>query len=54
MSALSLQRWTFVGVQAFPGCMVMLLANVPCADGWTTVSMVAYDAANPVRITELP
>ena len=54
MSRLARQQWTFVGVQTFPGCMVMLLANVPCADGWTTVSLVAYDAAHPVVIAELP
>jgi hypothetical protein len=54
VSRLARERWTYVGVQTFPGCMVMLLVNVPCADGWTTVHMVAYDELHPVQITELP
>jgi hypothetical protein len=51
MSALARQRWTFVGVQTFPGCMVLLLVNGPDK---STRALIAYDAANPVRITELP
>jgi hypothetical protein len=49
VSRLYRSRWTFVGVQTFPGCMVLFLVNGPDK---STVSMVAYDDAHPVRITE--
>lgn len=50
MSRLSLQRWTYVGVQSFPGA-ALLLVNGPDR---STKALVVYDAAHPVRISELP
>ena len=52
MSRLARQRWTICGVWTFPGGGA-LLVNVALPDGKpTTVCMVGYDDAHPVRITE--
>jgi hypothetical protein len=49
VSLLSLTRWTFCGVQSFPGYAVMLLCNDAAH---STRALVVYSEADPVVITE--
>jgi hypothetical protein len=50
VSRLSLGRWTFVGVQSFPGVVLLLIND----DQRSTRTLWAYDDAHPVRIEVLP
>ena len=49
MSRLYRERWTFLGVQMFPGLGVALLINLP---NKSTRALVDYANAEPVRIEE--
>jgi hypothetical protein len=49
MIELSKQQWTFACAWVLPGC-ALLMVNKPCGKGRTTVSLVAYDDARPVRV----
>ena len=52
VTRLSRQQWTFCGVQNFPGYAALFMVNVPCADGRTSVTLVAYEDKHPVVIKE--
>jgi hypothetical protein len=47
---LAVDKWTYVGIQTFPGCCVLLLVNGPDK---STRALVVYSIAQPVRISEL-
>lgn len=49
MSRLYRERWTFRGIQMFPGLGVLLLVNLP---NKSTRTLVAYEAKRPVLIKE--
>ena len=50
VSALSRQRWTFVGVMSVPGIVLFLIND----SDRSTRAMVAYCDTEPVVIRELP
>lgn len=46
-----MNRWTFCGVQLFPGFAAALLVNLP---NKSTRALVTYDEDRPVQIRRLP